>query len=60
MTHVIIGVCTSFALLVFLVLLFAGDIALSFSIFVLPLRIIGGYFDSFFSWFDGVSYVVSI
>ena len=42
MTCTIIGVCTSFTLSMFPILLFVGDIAFSFSTHVLPLNIIGG------------------
>ena len=55
MTRTIIGVCTSFALSMFLILLSVGDIAFSFSVYVLPLSIIGGlcwfyYFLGLMEW----------
>ena len=60
MTCAIIGVCTSFALSMFIVLS-VGNIAFSFSVLISPLNIIGGVFlVLMLSWFDGVSYVFSI
>ena len=44
MTHAIIGACTSFALSMFLVILFVGDIAWSFNVHVSPISI--GYIGS--------------
>ena len=63
MTHVIIGVCTFFALLMFLVLLSVGDITFNFSVPITsPLPTLGVVLLLFLMlpWFNGVSYVFSI
>ena len=60
MSLAIVGVCTSFALLMFLVLLSARDITLSFSSYLTSQHYRGFLLVLMLFWFDGVSYVFII